>query len=194
MRRMRRWVWVLGMAGSVGAFAGGCGGPLVGVTVVDERTALENQVLGTYEELNQEVLLVASVRYIDPKGKLVESPEMAPGKKKVVRAMQRSSFNKDDLDRLRTLGLLGENNQGLMTLLAPEQVEAGQKAFVDALVQEENEDREILMRRVIQTNEQLSENDWPRVQRTFAALNRDKARPGEMIQLESGEWVKKKAK
>jgi len=24
-----------------------CGGPLVGVTVVDERTALENQVLGT---------------------------------------------------------------------------------------------------------------------------------------------------
>lgn len=119
---------------------------------------------------------------------------MAPGKKKVVRAMQRSSFNKDDLDRLRTLGLLGENNQGLMTLLAPEQVEAGQKAFVDALVREENEDREILMRRVIQTNEQLSENDWPRVQRTFAALNRDKARPGEMIQLESGEWVKKKAK
>ncbi len=32
----------------------GCGGPLVGVTVVDERTALENQVLGTYQELNQE--------------------------------------------------------------------------------------------------------------------------------------------
>ena len=43
-----------------------CGGPLVGVTVVDERTALENQVLGTYQELNQEVMLVASVRYIDP--------------------------------------------------------------------------------------------------------------------------------
>jgi len=60
----------------------GCGGPLVGVTVVDERTALENQVLGTYEELNQEVLLVASVRYIDPKGKLKPTPKIPPGKKK----------------------------------------------------------------------------------------------------------------
>ena len=28
------------------ALLAGCGGPLVGVTVVDERTALENQVLG----------------------------------------------------------------------------------------------------------------------------------------------------
>ena len=34
-----------------------CRGPLVGVTVVDERTALENQVLGSYEELEEEVLL-----------------------------------------------------------------------------------------------------------------------------------------
>jgi len=49
----------------LGFFLTGCGGPLVGVTVVDERTALENQVLGTYQELNQQVMLVASVRYID---------------------------------------------------------------------------------------------------------------------------------
>lgn len=29
-----------------------CRGSLVGLTVVDERTALENPVLGTYPELN----------------------------------------------------------------------------------------------------------------------------------------------
>ncbi|HSF58812.1 MAG TPA: hypothetical protein VLD83_12135, partial [Candidatus Binatia bacterium] len=55
------------------AFLTACGGPLVGVTVVDERTALENQVLGTYQELNQQVMLVASVRYIDSKGKLKQT-------------------------------------------------------------------------------------------------------------------------
>ncbi|RMH37408.1 MAG: DUF1318 domain-containing protein [Nitrospirae bacterium] len=169
----------------------GCSGPLVGITVVDERTALENQVLGTYQELQQEVLLVASVRYIDPKGKLKPTPPLPPGKKHVIRALQRSAFNKDDVDRFKALGVIGENNIGGITLLAPERIDAAQRAFVENLVKEENEDRIVIMRRVIETNEDLSEQDWPRVQKMFAALNRDKARPGEMIQLADGSWVKK---
>ena len=172
----------------------GCGGPLVGVTVVDERTALENQVLGTYEELNQEVLLVASVRYIDPKGKLQKSPEVPPGKKRVIRALQRASFNKDDIDQFKTQGVLGENNQGGITLLAPENVEADQLPFVENLVKEENADRAVVMRRVIETNEKLSEKDLPRVKKMFAALNRDKSPAGHMIQLDDGKWVKKEKK
>ena len=175
----------------VGLFAG-CGGPLVGVTVVDERTALENQVLGTYQELNQEVLLVASVRYIDPKGKLKKTPEVPPGKKKVIRAIQRASFNKDDIDQLKNQALIGENNHGGISLLNPDKLETDERAFVENLVMEENEDREIIMQRVIETNEKLSDKDLPRVQKMFAALNRDKARIGDMIQLENGDWVKKK--
>ena len=170
----------------------GCSGPLVGVTVVDERTALENQVLGTYEELNQEVLLVASVRYIDPKGQLKPTPEIPPGKKTVIRAIQRSSFNKDDIDQLKEQAVLGENNLGGITLLAEEKVNPDRQAFVRNLVDEENTDRDIIMKRVIETNEQLSDKDLPRVQKMFASLNRDKARAGDMIQLENGEWVKKK--
>ena len=169
-----------------------CSGPMVGVTVVDERTALENQILGSYQELNHDVLLVASVRYIDPKGKLVKSPPVPPGKKKAIRAVQRSSFNKDDIDSLKRQGIVGENNQGGVTLLAPEQVEAERKPFVANLLQEENADREIIMRRVIETNETLRDQDFPRVQQTFAALNRDKALVGDMIQMESGKWIKKK--
>ena len=102
-----------------------------GVTVVDERTALENQVLGTYQELNQEVLLVASVRYIDPKGKLKKTPAIPPGKKKVIRAIQRASFNKDDIDSLKKRAILGENNQGAITLLLPDQIEAEQVAICE---------------------------------------------------------------
>ena len=168
-----------------------CGGPLVGVTVVDERTALENQVLGTYQELNQEVLLVASVRYIDPKGKLQKVPEVPPGKKHVIRALQRASFNKDDIDRLKSEAILGENNQGGLTLLDLNRVATEQRPFVENLVQEENADRDIIMQRVIETNETLSETDLPRVHKMFGALNRDKARPGEMVQLDNGDWVKK---
>ncbi len=171
----------------------GCGGPLVGVTVVDERTALENQVLGTYQELNQQVMLVASVRYIDPKGKLKQTQELPPGKKDVVRALQRVSFNKDDLNRYKSLGMIGENNEGGITLLEPEKVEPSDRAFVENLIKEENEDRAAIMSRIIETNETLSSTDLPRVHKMFAALNRDKALKGERIQLESGKWIQKEA-
>ena len=177
-------LWILG--GMVS-----CGGPLVGVTVVDERTALENQVLGTYEELNQEVLLVASVRYIDPKGKLQKSAPIPPGKKTAIRAMQRASFNKDDIDQFKGTDVIGENNLGGITLLTPESLDEKQRPFVENLVTEENADREVIMRRVIETSEDLSDKDFPRVRKMFASLNRDKARIGEMIQLENGKWVKK---
>lgn len=169
----------------------GCGGPLVGVTVVDERTALENQVLGSYEELTQEVLLVASVRYIDPEGKLVQRPELPPGKKEAIRAMQRSAFNKDDVDRLKGEGILGENNQGGLTIVAPERIEPAREAFVRSLVDEENADREVLMRRIIETNETLSDSDLPKVRQTFAALNRDRARSGDLVQSDDGQWLEK---
>lgn len=171
----------------------GCGGPLVGVTVIDERTALENQVLGTYQELNQQVMLLASVRYIDPEGKLKQTQELPPGKKNVVRALQRVSFNKDDLSRYKSLGTIGENNEGGITLLEPEKVELTDRAFVDNLIKEENEDRFIIMSRIIETNETLSSTDAPRVHKMFAALNRDKALNGERIQLDSGKWIKKEA-
>lgn len=169
----------------------GCGGPLVGVTVVDERTALENQVLGTYEELTQEVLLVASVRYIDPDGKLVPRPALPPGKEEAIRAMQRSAFNKDDIDRLKAQGVLGENNEGGVTILALDTVEPDRHPFVRNLVEEENVDREVLMQRILATNEKLVPQDMPKVRRTFAALNRDRARPGDLVQLESGRWIQK---
>ena len=105
--------------------------------------------------------------------------------------MQRASFNKDDIDRLKKLEVLGESNEGTIILLSPEQIESDQMPFVENLVQEENADRKVVMQRVIEINEKLSDKDWPRVQKMFASLNRDKARPGEMIQLENGEWVKK---
>ncbi|MCA9454122.1 MAG: DUF1318 domain-containing protein [Nitrospiraceae bacterium] len=170
-----------------------CGGPLVGVTVVDERTALENQVLGTYQELNQQVMLVASVRYIDPKGKLKQTQELPPGKKDVVRALQRVSFNKDDLNRYKSLGIIGENNEGGVTLLEPEKIQPDDRAFVENLIKEENEDRLAIMSRIVETNETLTPSELPRVHKMFAALNRDKALKGERIQLDNGTWTQKDA-
>lgn len=169
----------------------GCGGPLVNVTVVDERTALENQILGTYEELDQDVMLLSSVRSVDSKGTLVKNKPLTDGKRLVIRAMQRSSFNRDDLNRYQLLGIIGENNQGGVVLLNPEKVQKNRLDFVNNLVKEENADRDIIMQRVIATQEKLSDETLPKLRKIFAAMNRDKAAKGVMIQNEQGAWTKK---
>jgi hypothetical protein len=169
----------------------GCSGPLLEVTLVDERTALENQVLGSYAELNQDVLLLTSVRGIDPQGKVIERKPLPQGRQEVIRSMQRAAFNLDDLERYKRSGIIGENNQGGVTLLTPEKVETTLAPFVKNLVKEENADREVIMQRIIQTDENLSAKDLPQVRKIFSAMNRDKAYEGVPIQAEDGKWQNK---
>ncbi|MBF0445846.1 MAG: DUF1318 domain-containing protein [Magnetococcales bacterium] len=171
--------------------AGCSSGPLLEVTLVDERTALENQVLGSYAELNQDVLLLTSVRGIDPQGNIIKRDPLPPGRQAVVRAMQRAAFNLDDLERYKLAGIIGENNQGGVTLLKPDKVDKTQMAFINNLVAEENADREIIMLRIIKTDENLANKDLPHVRSIFSAMNRDKAQAGVTIQKEDGTWQTK---
>ena len=88
----------------------GCAEKLVdvNVTIVDQKTALENQILGSYEELGSEVLLLASVRSVDEEGKLKPVIEVPKGKRKALRAMQRQEFNRDDIKGLKILHVQGK--------------------------------------------------------------------------------------
>ena len=176
--------------------ASACTGKLVdvNVTVVDQKTALENQILGSYEELGNEMLLLASVRSVDEEGKLKTVAEIPPGKMKALRAMQRQEFNRDDMQTFKETGCAGENNQGLLVYFDCKRgkKDAKFKAFTQALIAEENEDRLTILNRTIATNENFSESDLPKVQKIFASLNRDNAKKGEKIQLEDNSWSIKK--
>lgn len=168
----------------------------VNVTVVDQKTALENQILGSYEELGNDMMLLASVRSIDESGKLKTVPEIPPGKRKAIRAMQRKEFNRDDIANFKKIGCVGEGNDGLLAFIEVEKTRTDPKfkKFAQAIIQEENEDRLITLNRIVATNENFSEGDLPKVRKISASLNRDNAKPGEKIQTESGEWVVKSGK
>ena len=87
---MKIFVWQnLMTVGMLILVLAGCGGKLVdiNVTIVDQKTALENQILGSFEELSNEVLLLASVRSIDEEGKLKPVTEIPKGKLRALRAM-----------------------------------------------------------------------------------------------------------
>lgn len=176
----------------------GCTLAKVDVTVQSERTTLENQVLGTYNSLSEEALLVASVRGVDPLGQIQQPEKKSPALQRVQEAIQIRAFHADDIQNFKQLGWVGENNQGLLTgfEMQKEDLPAELEEFAsrydrdefDTVLQEVNNARETIMKQIIHSNEHFSEDDLPRIRSVFAKLNREKALPGEKIQTEDGTW------
>jgi len=182
----------------VAALCAGCTLAQVKVDVVSERTALENQVLGTYNALDREMLLVASVRGVDTEGRVQTPPRQSREQQDVLLAMQVLSFHEDDLQAFKQLGWVGENKEGLLTLfpMTKEKVPKELKDFADRYTEEEfksvvekmNSAREIVMRRVIALNEGFTEADLPVVRSVFAKLNAENTNSGDKYQAEDGTW------
>jgi hypothetical protein len=185
------WIKALGISVSFFCITG-CAEKLVdvNVTIVDQKTALENQILGSYEELGNEVLLLASVRSVDEEGKLKPVIEIPKGKRKALKAMQRQEFNRDDIREFKNTLCAGEGNDGLLKYFENERTlkDPDYKKFVLAILKEENEDRMTILQRIVATNENFSEKDLPKVQKISASLNRDNALVGEKIQSDVGAW------
>jgi uncharacterized protein YdbL (DUF1318 family) len=180
----------------------GCTLAKVDVTVVGERTALENQVLGTYNALDQEMLLVASVRGVDPEGRVRKPSPKSQDQKDAVQAMQVLAFHADDVAAFKRLGWVGEDNQGHLTAFpmerkaAPEDLREYATAFPEdefrAVVAAVNGARDAIMHRVIEVNENFSEADLPRIRGVFASLNAERALLGEKVQGADGAWQVRK--
>lgn len=167
----------------------------VDVTVVDQKTALENQILGSYEEIGNDMALLASVRSVDEDGTLKTVAEIPKGKKEAIRARQRQEFNLDDIQAFKKASCAGEGADGLLAYLAIQCTKKKDEEFVKfakAIIKEENKSRLIILKRIIDTNENFSRNDMPKVQKVFAGLNQDKSLPGEWIEAEEGKWQVKK--
>lgn len=170
----------------------GCGGRLLGINlvVVGEQTALERQVLGTYEEIGSDLAAFSSVRAVDPEGNLVEPPAMTESQSAVMRALNNRRYNRDDLDLLLRERILREGNDGFLSF--QEGVDAGASSLgaemTRQIIEEENRDRATLIDRLVLTTPGVTEDDRPEVAWIFATLNQQAAPAGSHIQQRDGEW------
>lgn len=170
----------------------------VDINVVSERTSLENQVLGTYNTINDDLLLVASVRGISPSGKIAAPPPRTPEQEGAVRALETVSFHGDDVEAFKRFGWVGEDRDGLLHPFERTMPKGGgsDKTFAESygndeflqVVSEVNSAREVLMLRVIQTNENFTLKDLPEIRRVFARINRQNSPPGSKVQGDDGSW------
>lgn len=180
----------------------GCTLARVDVEVLSERTTLENQILGTYNALDTEMLLVASVRGVDSAGNVQAPAKRSQEQMDAIEAMQVLDFHSDDIQTFKRLGWIGENSDGLLhafgvdTVDVPENLKEFTARYTskefDSVVSEANRSREIIMQRVLDMNENLSPGDMPQIRRIFGKLNREAAFPGERVQLDDGRWSVKK--
>ena len=178
----------------------GCTLAKVDVNVVSERTSLENQVLGTYNSLSEDMLLVASVRGVSPGGKIEAPPRHTPEQLDATRAMETIAFHADDVETFKKFGWVGENNLGLLTpfpretpKVTLEELKSFAANYSEAefqqVVMEVNQSRETLMMRVVQTNENFTQKDLPAIRTVFARINRQNSAPGAKVQEADGRWI-----
>lgn len=177
----------------------GCTLAKIDVEVTSERTTLERQVLGTYNTLDSEMLMVASVRgRHDDQGKRAFA-EKSADHREAVRAMQTLEYHSDDLMLFKSHGWVGENHKGLiepMKSQAPKIQEALDRvgsgiteAEFDSIIEEVNRARMVVMRRVIETNDGLTREDLPKIEAIFAQMKREIAQSGDWVEMEEGQWV-----
>ncbi len=185
---------------SLGFLVSACTLAKVDVNVVSERTSLENQVLGTYNSLSEDMLLVASVRGVSPGGKIDAAPRHTPEQLDATRALETIAFHADDVETFKKFGWIGENNEGLLTPFTretPKVTSEELKSFAanysaaefQQVVQEVNQAREVLMMRVVQTNENFTIKDLPAIRKVFAKINRQNSAPGAKVQEADGRWI-----
>ena len=88
-----------------------------------------------------------------------------------------------ELQRLKSEGTVGENNQGSVKLLKDS---AGAQGLIDG----ENHDREVIYQAIVDQNH-LGPGGITEVHSVFAEVQRGKAKSGEIVQSRSGEWAQK---
>lgn len=173
----------------------GCGRLFdVNLFFVGEQTSLERQVLGTYSALGEDLLVYSSVRGVQPDGSLRASPETTESQRRAFNAMRNRDYNRDDIERLLAAGFVGEDNRGMLRTQSPDDPNALPSLTanqVEQLVREENNDRQLILARLLETSPAVTDEEIPQVMWIFATLNQDAAPEGSWVQDRSGNWRQK---
>ncbi len=112
-----------------------------------------------------------------------DAPQLKVTTPEVQKALDARRDRYSSLKAYKAQGLIGEDKEGHVVAL-------GGGAEVQGLVSAENPDRETIYRAIVVQNN-LPSDSIATIRAAFAEVQREKADPGEKIQLPSGEWKTK---
>jgi uncharacterized protein YdbL (DUF1318 family) len=176
---------------AVPLFVLGCVQAQFNVELVDAKTMLENQVLGSYAELGEDVWMVSNVRAagepIYGYEPLIPEGELDPEKAAALTALLDTLYTADEVTRLKAAGLVGETAEGYLAVTPSGEDEV----YAEEVVRRENNNRSLIYERLTVTTPELAHSPDPRaeVERIFARYYREKLAPGMCYLDESGNWL-----
>ena len=183
MKYFRKW-WLLPLS----LFFGGCAVHTPEVTFTSERTALEKQILGSYRLIEEDTWELSSVRGAGEDAKNVPTDRLG-----AIEAVASRLFNADDIDDFKLDGVVGENAHGFLTLrqtpILLEDIEY--RAMVERIAAEENRDRQIILRYLIEQDRTREANDSLIVHQTFARMVSGASPSGTWTQKADSSWIRK---
>ena len=153
--------------------------------LTSQRTALENQMLGEHQELDDELYMISSVRGL-------EKESQDPDRKNL--AQQNQLFNQDDLEELKEKQIIGEKQNGTISLVpkAVTSVSTSKKENILAkiLIKEENHDRMVIWKSTIKIKPELTIQDLPKLRKNYNDQIYKSSKPGLWFEI-NGRWKQK---
>lgn len=167
----------------------GCAIKLPKITATGERTALENQIVGSYQMIEEQAFMVATLRGEFPS----DSVNLTQEKRRVLLAFQRQRFNADDIMEFKRNETTGEALNGFIEIIPDQKYDDDPiyKLLVDKIVAEENEDRRLIMRRIIELHPEIDPDDKSKVGLVYSHLKQEASPEGTWIQEPDGSWKQK---
>ncbi len=164
-----------------------CSIKLPDIKITGEKTALENQILGEYRKIKEDVWLIASERSGDKFNIPVDNS-------KVLKAVRDRLFYQDDLKEYKVKGVLGGLRSGFITVLKSDkyvQLRQEEQDLVTELKSKENIARKTILERIVELNPNLSQFDQAEIELSFFKLMLAESPEDSYYQDEESKWVKK---
>lgn len=164
----------------------GCSISIKGIEVPTAKTDLEKQVLGEYRSVDNELILMSTVR--GSKKEPTVNAELAEHSK------QNQKFNQDDLEELKNIQIIGEGNDGkirfvplkLSKIATPK---AKLMRLARIILDEENSDRLVLWQSTLAKGQKYL--SLKQVQKTYMEVKRKQINVGQWYQDDKGTWNRK---
>ncbi|MBD3374149.1 DUF1318 domain-containing protein [candidate division KSB1 bacterium] len=158
------------------------------IQLTGEKTALQKQVLGEYEELESDDWVIASARL----GTEGQSMTFSGQKQTVLEAIKNQKFRQDEVVELKRDKVIGENNEGFLEIVNSQKLDTPEEqARVEQLVKDENADRKIIYERALAVMDIPVEWSRSKIDSMFAAEKRNQTESGTLVQNAQGEWIEK---
>lgn len=129
------------------------------------------------------VFLTAGMSYVPAPPAFAAKYDIKVMTPEVKKALDSRHARHATIRQLKNQGLVGENNQGYVAVIANQNGSG-------SLAAAENSDRQVIYGAIADQNN-LGTQGISLVEKAFADVHRERAHAGDNIQLPSGEWVRK---